>query len=366
MGYYLFLPFAVQASRSFQPDPGMVMWIILSLYTLYRWSEQPSWKWAVLTGLLGGIAVLIKIPAAFIVAGASVVMVLYTLGFRRFWRSPQVWVMVILMILPSAIYYLGIRQGHASDYFENWTIALSHLILEPAFYVRWFSFVQDLMGFTAILVSLVGVLIASQRSRMLLLGLWGGYFVYGLSLPYQMYTHSYYHLQLVPIIALSLAPVGQLIFDRVRQQSKVWQALFAGVVIVAAVYPLWIARSTLAQEDYRQEPAYWQDIGSKLPTDGKIIALTQDYGYRLMYYGWRKVVLWPNRGEQALSALRGKSKEFEDYFAKHTANKNYFLITAFGQLNDQPDLKQTLYDKYPIFTQGNSYVIFDLHPHPLQ
>jgi len=79
-----------------------------------------------------------------------------------------------------------------------------------------------------------------------------------------------------------------------------------------------------------------------------------------MYYGWRKVILWPNRGERALSALRGKSKEFEDYFAKHTANKNYFLITAFGQLNDQPDLKQTLYDKYPILTQGNSYVIFDL------
>jgi 4-amino-4-deoxy-L-arabinose transferase-like glycosyltransferase len=365
LGYYLFLPFAVQASRSFQPDPGMVMWIILTIYTLYRWSEQPSWKWAVLTGLLGGIAVLIKIPAAFIVAGASVVMVLYTLGFKRFWRSPQVWVMLVLMILPSAIYYLGIRQGHASDYLENWTIALSHLILEPAFYVRWFSFVQDLMGFTAILASLVGVLIASPRSRMLLIGLWGGYFIYGLSLPYQMYTHSYYHLQLVPIIALSLAPVGQLIFDRVRQQSKVWQALFVLVVVVAAVFPLWIARSTLKQEDYRQEPAYWQDIGSKLPTDGKIVAVTQDYGYRLMYYGWRKVTLWPNRGEQALAALRGKGKEFEDYFAKHTENKNYFLITAFGQLNDQPDLKQTLYDNYPILAQANGYVIFDL-VHPLK
>jgi hypothetical protein len=198
---------------------------------------------------------------------------------------------------------------------------------------------------------------------MLLLGLWGGYLVYGLSLPYQMYTHSYYHLQLVPIIALSLAPVGQLIFDRIRQQKKIWQALFIAVVVIAAVFQVWVARSTIAQEDYRKEPAYWQEIGSKLPTDGKIIALTQDYGYRLMYYGWRKVVLWPNRGEQALAALRGKSKAFEDYFAKHTENKNYFLVTAFGQLNDQLDLKQTLYDKFPILTQGDGYVIFDLaHP----
>jgi 4-amino-4-deoxy-L-arabinose transferase-like glycosyltransferase len=363
LAYYLFLPFAVQASRSFQPDPGMVMWIILTAYALYRWAEQPSWKWALLAGLLGGIAVLVKIPAAYIVAGASVVLVLYTLGIKRFWRSPQVWVMVILMVLPSAIYYLGIRQGRASDYFENWTLALSHLLLEPAFYVRWFSFVQNLVGFAAIILSLIGVLIASSRSRMLLLGLWGGYLVYGLSLPYQMYTHSYYHLQLVPIIALSLAPVGQLIFDRIRQQGKVWQALFVAVIVIAAVFQVWVARSTIAQVNYRKEPAYWQEIGSKLPTDGKIIAVTQDYGYRLMYYGWRKVTLWPNVGEQTLAALRGKSKAFEDYFAKHTENKNYFLVTAFGQLNSQPDLKQTLYDQYPIVSQGDGYVIFDLaHP----
>jgi len=27
VGYFLFLPFSIRASRSFQPDPGMVMMI---------------------------------------------------------------------------------------------------------------------------------------------------------------------------------------------------------------------------------------------------------------------------------------------------------------------------------------------------
>ena len=129
---FLILPFAVQASRSFQPDPGMVMWIILTVYALYRWGEKPSWKWAILAGALGGMAILTKVVAGYIVGGAAVAVVLTTLGLRRFWRNPQVWIMAVLMVAPSAVYYLS-RSGRASDYFSGWTLSLSHLLLEPSF-----------------------------------------------------------------------------------------------------------------------------------------------------------------------------------------------------------------------------------------
>jgi len=190
--------------------------------------------------------------------------------------------------------------------------------------------------------------------------LWVGYGLYGLSLPYQMYTHSYYHLQLVPIIGLSLAPVAGAILARLADQAKLYQALFAGIVLVGIAFSAWQSISGFKSEDFRSEPAYWQEIASYLPTDGKIIALTQDYGYRLMYYGWRKVTLWPNRGERTLSSLRGSEKEFEDYFAKRTEGKVYFLITAFNQLDDQPDLKQNLQEHYPLVAQGKGYLIYGL------
>ena len=118
-------------------------------------------------------------------------------------------------------------------------------------------------------------------------------------------------------------------------------------------------------QDYRNEPAYWQEISSYLPADGKIIALTQDYGYRLMYYGWRKVVLWPNRGEQNLNELRGSQKEFQSYFEKRTQGISYFLVTAFRQFDDQPDLKEWLHEHYPILAESPGYLIFDL-TRPLQ
>lgn len=372
LAYFLILPFAVQASRSFQPDPGMVMWMVLSAYSFYRWSEKPGWKWAIFAGFFGGIAVLTKFVAAYILGVTAVVMVIYTLGspFRaRFWRNPQLWTMAILMISPALLFYLG-RQGRASEYFQDWTISLSHLLVEAQFYVRWLNLVQNLMGLTALLLSLVGVVIAVPRFRTLLIGLWVGYGVYGLFLPYQMYTHSYYHLQLVPIIALSLAPVADLILQKVRREKVAWQALLVVVLVTGLVFSAWVSITNLKSADYRSEPEHWQQIAALLPGDGGIIALTQEYGYPLVYYGWRKVALWPNRGERNLSSLRDTNAEkaqqaFADFFAKRTEGRSYFLITAFNQLNDQPDLKQFLQDNYPVLAEGNGYLIYDLRS-PLQ
>jgi 4-amino-4-deoxy-L-arabinose transferase-like glycosyltransferase len=359
LAYYLVLPFAVQASRSFQPDPGMVMWIILSVYALYRWGEKPAWKWAMLAGVLGGMAVLTKVVAGYIVGGAAVAVVLGTLGLRRFWRSPQVWSMAVLTLTPAAIYYLT-RGGRATEYFSGWTLSLSHLLVEPSFYARWLNLVQDLMGLGVLLLALVGVTISRRRNRSLLLGLWTGYALYGFFLPYQMYTHNYYHLQLVPIVALSLAPVGQMIIEHVAKQPRVWQALTAAAAVGVLLFAAGLSITAMNQKNYRGEPAHWQEIAALLPTDGKIIGLTQDYGYPLAYYGWRRVQLWPIRGERNLSDLRGISKEFQDFFTKRIEGKSYFLITAFSQLEDQPDLKQYLEEVYPLAAQGNGYLIYDL------
>lgn len=362
LAFYLLLPFSVQASRSFQPDPGMTMWVVLSAWALYRWAEQPTWKWAIGAGLFGGLAALTKIVAAYLVGGAALGIVLTALGLRKALRHPQVWSMVALMALPSAWYYLLGNPGGASGYFVNWTLKLLHLIADPAFYVRWMSFLHTLFGLTPLFLGLLGVLLASGRLRLLLLGLWGGYFVYGLTLPYQMYTHSYYHLQLVPIVALSLAPVAKWLFGALARQPRVWQWAGVGLLLLAIVYPSWVARSTLLAKNFRDEPGYWQEVASAIPVDGSVVALTQDYGYRLMYFGQRRVKLWPSVEEQGLAALRGKESNFADAFARFTEGRDYFVVTAMGQWNRQPELRTYLTENYPLIAEGDGYLIFDLTP----
>ncbi len=364
LAFYLLLPFSVQASRSFQPDPGMTMWIVLAGWALYRWGEQPAWRWALGAGIFGGMAALTKIVSAYLVGGAAIAMVLATLGLRKSIKNAQVWGMAVLMAAPSLLYYLFGHPARASEYFVNWTLKLLHLILDPAFYVRWMSFLHTLFGLTPLFLALFGVLLAQGRLRALLLGLWGGYFVYGLTLPYQMYTHSYYHLQLVPIVALSLAPVAQRLLGELPSQPRWAQGAALGLMLLSVAYPSWVARSTLLAQDYRAEPAYWQDIAAAIPVDGKVVALTQDYGYRLMYFGGRWVKPWPSTGEQALAALRGKDTDFAVQFGRFTEGRAYFVVTAMGQWNRQPALKQYLTENYPLIAEGDGYLVFDLR-HPL-
>ena len=368
LSYYLFLPFSVQASRSFQPDPQMVMWFLLSVYCLCRWSDAREWKWAILASITGGLAVLVKIVAVYLVGGAGVAIVLLALAaqddkrglIRRVLSSWQVWVMVLLMVIPPAAYYLAGRPEGASGYFSQWIGPLAHLILSPSFYVRWISFLHAWLDLTLILLGLVGVLLSIPRNRTLLLGLWIGYGIYGLTMPYQMYTHNYYHIQLIPIVALSIAPVAQVLVERLAQQAKLWQWAFIGLFIMAIAYSSWVARSVLMAEDFRSEPAYWQEMSKALPVDGKIIALTNDYGLRLLYYGWCNVGLWPSSGEQDLSELRGSGKDFQQQFTNRTAEYGYFLVTAQGQLNKQPELSEMLYTHYPMVVKGDGYMVFDL------
>jgi hypothetical protein len=186
--------------------------------------------------------------------------------------------------------------------------------------------------------------------------MWVGYLLYGLALPFQMYTHSYYHIQLIPILALGLASAVNPLIERVSGQGLGWRVGSVALIVAMIGYQSWVARSILVAEDFRHEPAFWKQVGDAIPADVDVIALTQDYGYRLMLFGWRKVSLWNLATD--LSEIRGGEQDAGN-FADLTEGKEYFLVTAFGQLDKQPDLKEIL-SQYPIAAQGDGYVLYDL------
>jgi 4-amino-4-deoxy-L-arabinose transferase-like glycosyltransferase len=348
----------------------MVMWMILGLYALYRWRQTQKWHWAIFAGLFAGMAILTKVIIVYILGLFAIVIVLLDtngklISTRRVLRNPQVWTMVLLMVLPILIFYLFGREARAAQYFTSWTISLSHLLLEPTQYIRWFNMLVELMGLAALVLSVIGVTLADSNGgnsvRPLMIALLMGYILYGLTLPYQMATHSYYHLQLVPILAICFAPVVLPVQEHLSRQQWYWKALAICGLLAGLGFYLWTSYFTLSDENFRDAPAYWAEIGEQLPTDGKVVALTQDYGFPLAYYGWRKVTLWPIAGERQLDILRGKGKTFEEYFLKNTKDKSYFLITAFNQLDRQPDLKMHLEQNYPVLAQDENYVIYNLH-----
>lgn len=356
LAFYLVLPFSVQASRSFQPDPLMTSTFVVGIYFLYRWSEEQIWKWAILAGVFLGLATFVKIVIAFFVGAAAIALVLFTLG-RNFWRSKQVWAMAAIMVAPALVFYVLLNQGRSTEYFFSWTVALIGLITSTDFYTKWLAFLGTIFGQLTIFLSIAGALIAKPRMRWLLVSLWVGYLLYGLTLPFQMFTHSYYHIQLIPILALGLAVVLDPLIESVSATGGVGRVGFIALVVAVIGYQSYVARSVLVAEDFHHEPVFWSSVAEVTPLDGNVMALTHDYGYRLMLYGWRKVSLWPLT--TGLSEARNPDKNDAEQFSELTEGMDYFLVTAFGQLEKQPDLKKIL-DTYPIAAEGDGYVLYDL------
>lgn len=358
LAYYLVLPFSVEVSRSFQPDPLMTSAFVIGIYFLYRWSEEQIWKWAILAGIFLGFATFVKIVIAFFVGAAAIALVLFTLK-KDFWKSKQVWVMAAIMVLPALLFYVLLNQGRSTEYFFSWTVSLIKLISGSDFYTKWLAFIGSLFGFTMIFLSIAGGFLATPRLRWLLISLWIGYLLYGLTLPFQMYTHSYYHIQLIPIVALGLAAALNPLIEIAAVQSVAGRAGFIAVIVAVIGFQSWVSRSVLVADSFRHEPAFWQQVGEAIPTDAKVVGLTQDYGFRLMLYGWRKVTLWPYSTE--LAEVRNGKVDFANRFDELTVGRDYFLVTAFGQLDKQPSLKKLL-DAYPIAIEGNGFILYDLNP----
>ncbi|MGH2581915.1 MAG: ArnT family glycosyltransferase [Anaerolineales bacterium] len=361
VGYYLFLSFGVQASRSFQPDPLMVALLVTTGYALYRWTEEQNWRWATFSGISAALAILIKAIAMYFFLGMFAFVIVATLGFKRGLRNLHAWAIGLIALLPSVVYYFFSTGESSVSYFQNWVVALLPLAFKPEFYIRWVLLVSQLLGPVSVVAMSFGLTIMGEKARLLLLGTFVGYVVYGVTLPHQTTTHNYYHLILVPLAALSIVPVLDVVIERVRQQTRLWQWMFGLALFGLLVFSTWTVRSEMLGVNYDNEPPYWERVGHAIPDDGKTIGLVQHYGHLLNYYGWRRVDLWPTTSELNLAELRGNSiEDFEAVFLERTNGMDYFLVTTFNQLEMQPQLKQYLETHYGVFSQGDGFLIYDL------
>ncbi len=361
--YYLIFPYAIIGSRSFQPDPLMVMLTLSFWWMFARWIRSPLWINVILAGLLGGLAIFIKFSAAFFVIGGALGLALSRFTWRELLRNVQVWVLAGLGALPAAmylIYGIFIRGDLASQFKGRFVPAL---LLSPYNYLQWETKASMAAGGIFIMLGLLGFFfIKDRRLRIFLYGVWASYILFGLFFDYHIATHDYYHLPFIPIVALSLASLGDWFFARLSE--TVVQRWMKSIVYIILIYGLfsviWDVRNQMKAVDYRPEAAMWEQIGGQFEDGARVIALTQDYGSRLQYWGWRTASTWPYVGDVGYANMRGGVFSFDDLFNKYSSKMRYFLVTDFDEFNRQPELKKRLVGSYPISSQGDGYLIFDL------
>lgn len=384
--FYLLLPYGVLASRSFQPDPLMVALIVGFWWAVNRWSQslaatfQPvtraaprhtqftspsSWAYVIIASLLGGLAIFIKLNAAFFIIGGALGATLGRASLRDLIRNRQVWAMAVLGLLPGAAWVAyGLARGFLGQQFGG--RFMPELFLSPNFYLGWAGMLNNVLGLFTFALALLGLLLVEDKpARSFLLGLWGAYLAFAITFDYHISTHDYYSLPLVPVAALTLTPLADAVLTQLvgRIGNLFQKILAASVLTLSLLAVLWSSRVALKSTDYRPQAEFWNQIGERVRGQ-RVVALTQDYALPLAYWGWTGAANWPDSSDIEYHALRGGNTAFEKTFASLTKNKDLFLVTDLADFTHQPDLQSRL-SGFAVFTQGNGYIVYDLaHPLP--
>jgi 4-amino-4-deoxy-L-arabinose transferase-like glycosyltransferase len=350
----------------------MVALILIFWWAFAHWMDRTSdssakwggeqWMNAILAGLVGGLAIFIKLSAVFFVIGAALGLALWRYSLRDLLRNGQVWLIAILGALPGTLYliYGLFIEGGLGNQFSGRFIP--SLLVSPLNYVQWMTKVDKTTGGIFVMLALLGFFLTrDNRLRSFMFGLWGGYLVYSFFFNYLVASHDYYHLPFIPIVAVSLSPLAgwfssQLTESTVqgRQRTAAYAILMLGLVMV-----VWNVRNQMKAVDYRPDAVMWAEIGTKADSL-RIVAVTQDYGSRLQYWGWQIANTWPSLGEMSHSELRGGTIDsFDEMFKSFTAKRDLFLVTDFDEFKAQTQLRERL-SSYPVFAQGDGYIMYRL------
>ncbi len=364
LGYWMLLPFAVQASRSFQPDPLMTVLLVWAAYFAYEWADIAADETLPKQRLYGALAVVFGAAAGIVKAYA----VLFALGIwagmavwryrGRVWRSVWAWLGALGVALPvAAVYFFMPRNAVNSGFIHTWVLGAVRHWLSPLVYGGWLNQASMAFGGGWLLFAVVGVALSKPRLRALALGWLAAYIAYGLAVPVHIATHSYYQLPLLPLTALGVGAGAAALEEPIRRQRKIWQAAVVAALVVSALYSTGITAWEIRNAHTEQKAQMLQTLGKRLP-EGKIIALTEAYGYPLMYYANRNVDFWPT--SRYMEFFSQGQAAFADLFKRKTRGHHYFLITDMEEFYRQNALRRYLYAHYPVVMEGDGYILFDL------
>lgn len=363
--FYLFLPFATVASRSFQPDPLMVMLMLASVWAILRYDDAPSTGRLAGAAVLASLAFLVKPGSVFVILAAFMALAISRQGVRRTVLSPAFGMFVAVTLVPTLLIYgYGVATG-AFLVNEARKTLLPQLWLSSFFWRGWLGQIGSTVGFVCFISALLGTFgFRRGTPRALMAALWIGYVAFALALNYNLATHDYYQLQLVPIVGLSLGPIVALVMNRLYELQPAWQWRLAiwGIWGLALVLSLADARARLVNAFVEHKVALQQEIGAQVRHSTKTIFLSGDYGVPLEYHGLLCGGSWPLGWDLEWERLAGRpvlsaQERFERRYAKD--GPQYFIVEDLAEFEKQPDLGRFL-SRFPIVAQDTDYVIYTL------
>jgi 4-amino-4-deoxy-L-arabinose transferase-like glycosyltransferase len=357
---YLFLPYAIVATRSFQPDAFMTMWILWAVWATLRYHERPGPGRLAAAALLIGAALLVKPMSVFLVVPATIALGLTRDPGTSFRIRPATWLILAVGFLPALAYY-----GHsmvfgrlAQDQFQ--TRFVPSLLPTSFFWRGWWTQIGRVLGAPVFFVAVAGVVLTrAARLRWLMIAFGLGYAAFAVAFTYHVPTHDYYHLPYVFVGALGVAAA----FDRVTAALSPRSAAATMVSVVAAVvlWGTWTAMPRLSVRNAAAIVADYQRIGEATQHDGRVLFLDLEYGYPLMYHAEVAGDTWPGVDDLNAEAMDGRAAlTAEARFTRDFADwrPNYFVVTDLHSLREEKDLQALLAARTTLVEETKSYKVY--------
>ena len=403
--FYLFMPFAILASRSFQPDPLMICLELAAILALLRFAEHENAARMLLAAGLCAMALLVK-PVCL-----SVLLGVYGLGSlrRHGWRhtvTSRYTVMLLAIVSLPVAYYLWKMVWDTGDSYlaaQAEGSIIPALLLTGDFWCRVAILLSRVVGIAPLLLALVGLALIEERRphQGVLAGMWLGYAAFVMVFTFHTHTHDYYHLQLLPIAALSLGPLVVAAFGVGKDGPWLtpWRLCLAGMALGALIGlgaagvlysrhalgrvpgPIKLAAKAAAATlgvpekllgflrpasiGVAADVAAARAVGEAVQHSLHTVILGTHESTPLTYLGELSGVRWPSHGGLRASRLRGEAplsaRQRLQQLLDATPELEYFAITDFGDLARQPDLEQLLAG-YPQVARGPGYAVYASAP----
>ncbi len=360
---YLYLPYAIEATRSFQPDALMTLCSLAAILGVVRDGERPSASRMILAAAAVGTATLVKPMSVFLTVAA--------IAGQALARSPvrgavtkRLLVFVAIAYAPATIYYgYGAIFGTLARDQMRMRFVPS-LLVTSFFWTGWLTQIRRVFGLFVFAIAVAGSALARTRaSRALLCALWVGYAAFAVAFTYHMPTHNYYHLPYIAVAALGVAAALERIERPLARRTP--PAAMAGLgIAIAPAIAVWGTlqawpRLTIAGAE--AVVARYERIGELTGHSRQVLFLDSEYGYSLMYHGQLSGDSWPNADDLAAETLEGRAPlPAPDRFARDYASfrPDYFVVTDLDSLDAEPDLQRFLTARLSLVEKTPKYQVY--------
>ena len=376
LGFYLLAPLGVTTSRSFQPDSLMILLLLVALHAMLRHSEQPSPRRFVAAVVSSAAAVLAKpfVGPMLILGFAS--LVVHRKGWRRALGGELV-LFVVLTLLPAALWFgygplagvdaydVGIRSAEGRARPGSRTVeqilqtSAPELLLRRSFWTGWLRLVATVVGPLALTAGLIGFALFRQGPvRALVAGLGAAYFVFGIATSARIADHGYYHLQLIPVVALCLAPLAEGVLRWTGSRQLPGRLVLVGAALLLVG---WLGSSVrgvrrhLTRAQFESPDLCWE-VGELVQHSTRTVYVARHYGRPLEYLGELSGVPWP---KGSVEGELGIGQTVQQRLDLLTFEPEFFIVTDVRRLElFHQDLQAWLEEHCAVVVNSAEYSIY--------